>query len=216
MKRSKGLTTAALSVMLLAGLSACSNTADHSSSSNNQSVPANTSESTVAQTQATDQNSDEPMNENSNTKEGNQEQDETTTKMNEDSQEDKASKIEGRRTEFIEKLDHIQKELDAMPVKKDSDKGVTNAMKNYYGISYERYDKALNDIYALLQKELSPEAAKELKTAQIKWIEQKEAKANEERLKYEGGTFENVAYYISLYQSTKDKSYDLVNTYMTD
>ena len=99
---------------------------------------------------------------------------------------------------------------------RDSDKGVTNAMKNYYGISYETYDKALNEIYALLQKELSPETTKELKTEQIKWIEQKEDMANEERIKYIGGTFENVAYYISLYESTKERCYELVNTYMTD
>jgi hypothetical protein len=50
----------------------------------------------------------------------------------------------------------------------------------------------------------------------IKWIEQKVENAAKARLKYEGGTFENAAYYISLYESTKDKSYDLVNTYVTD
>lgn len=47
------------------------------------------------------------------------------------------------------KLDNIQKELDALLEKKDSDKGVTNDMKSYYGISYVTYDKALNEIYAL-------------------------------------------------------------------
>ncbi|WP_258549738.1 lysozyme inhibitor LprI family protein [Rossellomorea aquimaris] len=125
------------------------------------------------------------------------------------------SKVAGK-TEYLNKLDNIQKELDAMPDKKDSDKGVTNAMKNYYGVSYERYDDALNEIYSLLKKELSPEVMKELKAEQVKWIEQKEAKAEKERLKYEGGTFENVAWYISLYESTKDRCYELVNEYMTD
>lgn len=103
-----------------------------------------------------------------------------------------------------------------MPAKKDSDKGATNAMKDYYGISYEKYDEALNEIYALLKKELSPEIMKDLKAEQINWIEQKEDKANEERQKYEGGTNENVAYYTSLYESTKDRCYELVNNYMTD
>ncbi|WP_341357543.1 lysozyme inhibitor LprI family protein [Rossellomorea sp. y25] len=125
------------------------------------------------------------------------------------------TKIEGR-TEFLNKLDNIQKELDAMPEKKDSDKGVTNAMKNYYGVSYEKFDDALNEIYTLLKKELSPEVMKELQAEQLRWIEQKETKAEKERLKYEGGTFENVAWYISLYESTKDRCYELVNEYMTD
>jgi uncharacterized protein YecT (DUF1311 family) len=143
----------------------------------------------------------------------------STEKSSETPQEDKptntVSKIEGKQ-KYIEKLDNIQKELDALPYKKDSDKGVTNAMKNYYGVSYEKYDDALNEIYALLKKELSPEVMKELKTAQLKWIEQKEEKAEKERLKYEGGTFENVAWYISLYESTKDRCYELVEEYMME
>lgn len=127
-----------------------------------------------------------------------------------------ATKIEGRRKEFIEKLDSIQKELDSLPDKKDSDAGVTNAMRNYYGKSYEMYDEVLNEIYALLKKELSPEVMKNLQTEQIKWIEHKEDTANKEASKFKGGTFEFVAYYISLYESTKSKCYELVNNYMTD
>lgn len=142
------------------------------------------------------------------------------TKVNENIQETKTpntvTKIEGRRKEFLERLDKIQKELDALPEKKDSDAGVTNAMKNYYGQSYERYDTALNEIYALLKKELSAEIMKDLKSKQIKWIEQKEAEAKKEESKYKGGTFEFVAGYISLYESTKKKCYELVNEYMTD
>lgn len=142
------------------------------------------------------------------------------TKVNKDVQEtdttDTVTKIEGRRKEFLERLDNIQKELDALPEKKDSDAGVTNAMKNYYGKSYEMYDKALNEIYALLKEKLSPEIMKNLKTKQIKWIEQKEAEASKEETKYKGGTFQFVARYISLYESTKERCYQLVNEYMTD
>ncbi|WP_313233221.1 lysozyme inhibitor LprI family protein [Tissierella praeacuta] len=47
-------------------------------------------------------------------------------------------------------------------------------MKNYYGMAYEMYDKELNEIYALLKDELSPEIMEDLKTKQIKWIKEKE------------------------------------------
>ena len=134
----------------------------------------------------------------------------------EDNPKNMVTKIEGRKTEFIERLDNIQKEIDALPEKKDSDAGMTNAMKNYYGIAYEMYDKELNDIYALLQKELSPEVMDSLEQEEIKWIEEKEKVAKEESLKYKGGTFEFVADKISLYQSTKNRCYELVNSYMTD
>ncbi len=126
------------------------------------------------------------------------------------------SKIEGRRNEFIEKLDNIQKELDSLPEKKDSDAGITNAMRSYYGISYDMYDKALNEIYDLLKNDLSPEMMSDLQTQQIKWIQEKEAAANKESEQYKGGTFEFVAYNSSLYESTKERCYELVNNYMTD
>lgn len=142
------------------------------------------------------------------------------TKENKNIQEDDATnmetKIKGRRKEFLERLDNIQKELDALPEKKDSDAGITNAMRNYYGRSYEMYDKELNEIYTLLKKELSPETMKDLKTKQMKWIEQKEDIANKEASQFKGGTFEFVALYISLYESTKERCYELVNEYMTD
>lgn len=126
------------------------------------------------------------------------------------------SKIVGRRNEFIEKLDNIQKELDSLPEKKDSDAGITNAMRSYYGISYDMYDKALNEIYDLLRNDLSPETMSDLQTQQIKWIQEKEAAANKESEQYKGGTFEFVAYNSSLYESTKKRCYELVNNYMTD
>lgn len=126
------------------------------------------------------------------------------------------TKVVGRKTEFLNMLDQIQEELDAMPEKEHVDRGVTNAMKNYYGVGQEKYDKALNEIYALLREELSEETMENLKTIQLQWIEEKERKAEEEREKYAGGTFEYVAFYISLYESTKERCYELVNEYMTD
>ena len=126
------------------------------------------------------------------------------------------TKIEGRRKEFIEKLDNIQKELDSLPEKKDSDAGITNAMRSFYGTSYDMYDKALNEIYALLKEQLSPETMQNLQSEQIKWIEKKESTATNEAEKYKGGSFEFVAYNSSLYGTTKNRCYELVNNYMTD
>ncbi|WP_339251022.1 lysozyme inhibitor LprI family protein [Sporosarcina sp. FSL W8-0480] len=140
----------------------------------------------------------------------------TLTATASQTKEDEVQEDHSTKTELLDRLDNIQKELDALPEKQDSDKGVTNAMKSYYGVSYERYDEALNEIYALLKKSLPTKTMNELKTKQIQWIKQKENAAEEERKKYEGGTFEYVAYYISLYESTKNRCYELVNEYMTD
>jgi uncharacterized protein YecT (DUF1311 family) len=126
------------------------------------------------------------------------------------------TKIEVKRKEFLERLDNIQKELDALPEKKDSDAGITSAMRSYYGRSYDMYDKALNEIYSLLKKQLSAEVMKNLQAEQIEWIKQKETLANKEAAQYRGGTFEFVAYNVSLFQSTKERCYELVNKYMID
>lgn len=128
----------------------------------------------------------------------------------------KVTKIEGRREEFLGKLDNIQKQLDILPEKKDSDAGITIAMRGFYGESYDMYDKALNEIYSLLKAQLSQDTMKKLQTEQIKWIKQKENTAKKDASSFEGGTFELVAYNSSLYESTKKRCYELVNNYMTD
>ena len=217
MKKRKTLIAATLLLILLVAMSACSNSTDDKSNKD-QTEP----ESIPEETEDAAQTNDSPSKKASNTDNSDDTLSEEATaeteenELEEDKTADTVTKIEGRRTEFIERLDNIQKELDALPEKKDSDKGVTNAMKNYYGRAYEMYDKELNEIYALLKENLSPEIMNELKTEQMKWIEQKEKTAEEERLKYNGGTFENVALYISLYESTKERCYELVNEYMTD
>ncbi|MEK4907037.1 lysozyme inhibitor LprI family protein [Niallia sp. FSL M8-0099] len=238
MKKSSIFFAATLLVLLLAGMSACSNASESDSSNNSNN---NQSESDSSNNTNNNQSESDSSN-NTNNKQSETDQkaentdvsspsneasaDRTETavnsknsKMDKPASEDKSQavdKVEGRKAEFIAKLDNIQKEVDAMPDKKDSDKGVTNAMINYYGVSYEKYDEALNEIYSILKAELSPEVMNNLKTDQVKWIEQKEAAAKEERSKYSGGTFENVANYISLYESTKKRCYELVNEYMAD
>lgn len=211
MKKSKKFIVAVLVTMLFVFLSACSDSSDEDASNQSESdaIPTSTDDSSTESTVESDNNEEKQSEQSS------MEDSDSQVDSSQEAERSPETKVAGK-TEYLNKLDNIQKELDAMPDKKDSDKGVTNAMKNYYGVSYEKYDDALNEIYALLKKELSPEVMKALKAEQVKWIEQKEAKAEKERLKYEGGTFENVAWYISLYESTKDRCYELVNEYMRD
>ncbi|MDP4178905.1 MAG: lysozyme inhibitor LprI family protein [Bacillota bacterium] len=126
------------------------------------------------------------------------------------------TKIEGRREEFLGRLDSIQNELDVLPEKKASEGGTTAAMKIYYGECYNMYDSALNEIYSLLEEQLSKDTMNNLQTEEDKWIKQKQDTANNQASQYEGGTFESVAYSESLYESTKKRCYELVNNYMTD
>ncbi|WP_034761991.1 lysozyme inhibitor LprI family protein [Rossellomorea vietnamensis] len=206
MKKSNWFIVTTLSAMVLVGMSACSQSTDEDAASKPDS------EASAASNDSNDSQAEDTT---ASVENEQAESDETSPEEKSSEKEPAVTKVEGKQA-YLDKLDNIQKELDAMPDKKDSDKGVTNAMKNYYGVSYEKYDDALNEIYSLLKEKLSPEVMAELKSEQVKWIEEKEAKAEKERLKYEGGTFENVAWYISLYESTKARCYELVEEYMTD
>ncbi|WP_254871096.1 lysozyme inhibitor LprI family protein [Bacillus sp. Marseille-Q1617] len=209
----KRVIVSAISAMLIMGMSACSQPSEEDAAEQPESdaISASTDESSESDDSSAESTTSSDENEKDQSKESASEN--SSTESSE--QDDTVTKAKGKQA-YSEKLENIQKELDALPYKKDSDKGVTNAMKNYYGVAYEKYDEALNAIYALLKEELSPDVLAGLKTEQVEWIKEKEEKAEKERLKYEGGTFENVAWYISLYESTKDRCYELVEDYMRD
>jgi uncharacterized protein YecT (DUF1311 family) len=211
----KRLVVSAISAMLLMGMSACSQSPDEDAADQPESaaISASTEEPLKSDDSSADSTSPSDENKNENDQSNESSTENSSTEVSQ--QDNTVTKAEGKQA-YTEKLDSIQKELDALPYKKDSDKGVTNAMKSYYGVAYGKYDDALNEIYALLKKELSPDVMAELKSEQVEWIKDKEEKAENERLKYEGGTFEYVAWYISLYESTKDRCYELVEEYMRD
>lgn len=192
----KRIFLAKILVILLVGMSACSNSADEATITNDE-------------TQSEDESTEDTSNDDKD--------DEETVSTQEEVQENQTvDKVVGRKTEFLQMLDNVQKELDALPVKEEADNGITAGMSEFYGISYEMYDEALNEIYALLQNELSPEIIRELEVRQVKWIEHKENLAIQDSEEFGGGSFANVAYVSSLYESTKTRCYDLVNNYMTD
>ncbi len=112
---------------------------------------------------------------------------------------------------YKNKLDAIElgmKDLD------DLKGGSTLEMKSAAKEEYERWDRALNEIYGVLQKQLSSDDMNELKDEEIKWIESRDEQAKKDSLKYKGGTAETLIYGMSLGQSTKERCYELVEKYM--
>ncbi|MNF13718.1 hypothetical protein D3C80_2156640 [compost metagenome] len=54
----------------------------------------------------------------------------------------------------------------------------------------------------------------DLKEKQLEWITYRDKTAEEAAAKYEGGTMQPLEYVAVLASTTKDRSYELVNTYM--
>ncbi|WP_315081817.1 lysozyme inhibitor LprI family protein [uncultured Clostridium sp.] len=79
---------------------------------------------------------------------------------------------------------------------------------------YERWDNALNEIYSVLQKQLSSDDMNKLKNEEIKWISYRDDESKKASLQYKGGTAEPLIYGMALAQTTKERCYELVEKYM--
>lgn len=79
---------------------------------------------------------------------------------------------------------------------------------------YKQWDDILNEIYSVLEQQLSQEDMDKLRAEEIEWINTKELKSKEAADKYKGGS---IAPYMSIDSqigSTKERCYELVNQYM--
>lgn len=80
----------------------------------------------------------------------------------------------------------------------------SNAQKRY-----EIWDDLLNREWALLKEHLDEEPMRELTTAQLAWIQEKEAAANEAAAEVEGGSLTPVYYYGKSAEMTRERVYFL-------
>ena len=119
--------------------------------------------------------------------------------------------VSSKKQEYLAKLDGIQaglKKLDSLKAGSNID------MIKAANEEYRRWDIELNQIYGVLKIQLSTSEMSQLEKEEVQWIKDKEALADAEGKKYEGGSMEPLAYSASLAESTKKRCYELVNNYM--
>lgn len=124
----------------------------------------------------------------------------------------KNAEKENNKQAYIEKLNNIEagmKDLEEM-----YDSGVTSAMMQAGTEEYERWDKALNEIYEVLKIQLSASDMSKLKEEQIQWISDKEKRAEDDESEVKGGSMASLMHISSLATTTKDRCYELVEEYM--
>lgn len=90
----------------------------------------------------------------------------------------------------------------------------TLEMRQAANEEYKKYDKVLNEIYADLKSQLSSEEMSKLQKEETAWINTRDAKAEKDASKYEGGTLQPVEHITSLSNSTRDRCYELLEKYM--
>ena len=116
------------------------------------------------------------------------------------------------KNEYINKLNSLEEGMSDLDYLYEN--GVTAKMNEAEATKLGRWDNMLNEIYSLLKTQLTESEMKELKSKQISWIEYRDRTANNESNESGGGSLSGVVYNSSLARLTKERCYELVNTYM--
>lgn len=180
-------------------LAACNNSATESSTSANNEPENNSVSQNEMQENANTESAEAANTNNTNT---------TESEKDSGANDDKVSQKE----EYLTKLNTKKKEMDELRNNPEDDS--TYAMKKVEGERYKAWDDLLNEIYGVLQKQLSSEEMEQLKQEQREWIENRDSKAKEASLKYEGGTMEQLEYVAVLADLTEERCFALVEGYI--
>lgn len=114
--------------------------------------------------------------------------------------------------EYINKLNSTEKGMSDLDYLYKS--GTNGELVEAEYTRLKRWDNMLNEIYSLLKTQLTESEMNELKSKQRSWIEYRDKTAKNEASENSGGTLYNVVYNGSLARLTKERCYELVNTYM--
>lgn len=116
------------------------------------------------------------------------------------------------KNEYINKLNLVEEGMSDLDYLYEN--GITVELIEAEETKLKRWDDMLNEIYSLLKIQLTESEMNELKSKQLSWIEYRDTTANNEASEEGGGSLSTVVYYSSLARLTKERCYELVNTYM--
>ncbi|MBU5465748.1 DUF1311 domain-containing protein [Virgibacillus sp. MSJ-26] len=116
----------------------------------------------------------------------------------------------GLKKVYLEKLNEAKNEWDD----KEPTDSSTYAQKNLAGAKFDVWDGLLNEVYGVLEENLTKENMDQLREEQRNWLSYRDETAKEASLKYEGGTQEHLEYTAVLVNLTEERSFELVDNYM--
>ncbi|WP_180272653.1 lysozyme inhibitor LprI family protein [Konateibacter massiliensis] len=125
-----------------------------------------------------------------------------------------ATEEKTEKEQYIERLNSIETYYDELWNK--SDITTTLDMKELKNQEYTKWDDELNTIYQMIKKKLPEEEFIPIRDAEREWITQRDETAAQAASKYAGGTMEGLEYMSSMTESTKARTYELVEIYFTE
>ncbi|WP_338785844.1 lysozyme inhibitor LprI family protein [Metabacillus sp. FJAT-53654] len=120
--------------------------------------------------------------------------------------------VENKREEYMKKLNEVEKGL--AEFKEVLKNGTQLEMTQAQAEILSRWDALLNEIYGVLENQLSTSDMDKLREEQREWIKYRDLTAKEAALKFEGGTMETLEYISTQAIITEERCYDLVEGYM--
>ncbi|MFB4168237.1 lysozyme inhibitor LprI family protein [Virgibacillus sp. JSM 102003] len=177
-------------------LVACGNLSEESSTKSNNGSSTQHANSDLT-------NKDENITENTETN------DQEDTSANLTASDGDSGVSETKKEEYLKKLNDMEQSD-----KHAEAKTTTADMEEQEKDRYEKWDKALNEIYGVLKEHLSTEQMDQLREEQRNWVEHRDIAAKEASLKYEGGSMESLEYVATQASITRERCYELVANYM--
>ena len=144
------------------------------------------------------------------------EQEETTDDLDEDvKKEEDASASQGNdaviptKTEYLDRLNQME-EAD----RQIEPESTMPDLEEQEAERYQKWDDELNQIYAILTEQLSPEKMEELRVEQREWVANRDEEALVSSLDYEDDETEALEYVATQATLTRERCYVLVSEYM--
>ncbi len=112
---------------------------------------------------------------------------------------------------FQKKLEEVERIVEEM---RDSEASSnTDSMKRIADQEYRLWDAELNRIYQAIMDLISEKEAEPLREEERQWIRERDQLAKQTSGKFKGGTMESLEYTASLAAATKERAYELLETY---
>lgn len=127
------------------------------------------------------------------------------------SQSNQKAVLSSKKAEYLQMLKNLESEL-AYIDDLYADKSVAE-MRDLEEQRYQRWDRALNDIYGVLKEQLSASEMDALRQKQREWIDYRDTNA-EKGTEQMGGGWQGLQYTLNLTHYTKERCYELINDYM--
>ncbi|MEH7235184.1 lysozyme inhibitor LprI family protein [Bacillus sp. JJ1562] len=203
---------AIFAVVLVLLLAACTSSSNESSSAEeDQSQNNSSSQNTNDDSSNVDSTEDIANSDNTDTNNNNTNEKVNTTKNESVKKENSSTNTSvNLKEEYLKKLNDTKSETDKMEATDTS----TYSLKKVEDDRWKLWDTLLNEVYGVLNEQLSAEEMDQLRQEQRDWIKFRDDTALEASHKFKGGTQEHLEYSAVAANLTEERCFELVEGYM--